>query len=669
MADIHLMIATAPGPVAQREQPGSEHDEAEPQRWRPGGETVALWVLFTVFLVFYVWIVRTSVPFTSNHAYSGPYGALADAFAHGQLSLRDPPPAGLLDLVNPYDPMANGAFRGSGLHDLTLWHDKLYVYWGPVPALLLVPFQLVGVWLPQNLVTVGFGFGALVFSVLTLRFLVGRFLPATPAWALWAGMISLGLCNVVPFTLRRPAQYEIAIDGALCFGFLGLWLLCTGWFGQRPSVRRLAAASLAIGLAVGCRPTAGLYALVPLTLVVGAWRSGRWPVAGHGGLRPSTTTITALAAPLAVCAALLLAYNAARFGTPLEFGQKYQLSAFDQTHRALGELSYLAPGLFYYLVLPPRLLATFPFLGLGPPRYPWGLPAGYTGVEMTAGVLPMIPLLAGLVLLPFTARRWDPGLRRIAGAMVATAALTIVLLAFMIWGTTQRYEADFVSLLLIPALLVWYTALVRARRRGWPRWLAVAAGSAALLWGGVAGLAASFRGYTDGLAAYHPQLYRAFVDAFSPLSRVVASAKGGPVITRIDSTSNVDADTTADADRDWGSLGLGRFAFDLTTDRVTLTVASPGHRHAVLRLAASTSQVRRSSVRASLFAGLDGKVPLASVIRPSGIYDFDLELGPGVNRVVVSSDAGALVRVEGVALVAPGTPKAPPPAPAKRTTP
>jgi hypothetical protein len=629
-----------------------------------------LLVFFTVVLAFYVWIVRTSVPFTFNHAYSGPYGGLADAFAHGQLSLRDPAPPGLLDLVNPYDPVANGAFRRSGLHDLTLWHGKLYVYWGPVPALLLIPFQLVGVWLPQNLVTVGFGFGALVFSVLTLRFLVARFLPTTPDWAVWAGMVALALCNVVPFTLRRPAQYEIAIEGALCFGFLALWLLSTGWFGPRPSARRLAGAGLAIGLAVGCRPTAGFYALVPLTLVVGAWRSRRWPVAGRGGRRPSVTTLTALAAPLAVCVALLLAYNAARFGTPLEFGQKYQLSGFDQTHRALGHVSYLGPGLFYYLVLPPRLLATFPFLGLGPPpKYPWGTPADYTGVEMTAGVLPMIPLLAGLALLPFTARRWEPGLRRIAGAMVATAALTIVLLAFMVWGTTQRYEADFVSLLLIPALLVWYTALARTPKRRWRRRLVVAAGSAALVWGAVAGLAESFRGYTDGLAAYHPQLFRTLVDAFSPVSRVLASAKGGPVITRIDSTANVDADTTANADRDWGSLGLGRLAFDLTTDRVTLTVASPGNRHALLRLAASTRPAGRAGVRASLSAGLDGTVPLSQVIRPSGIYDFDVKLAPGVNRVVVSSDAGTLVRVRAVALLAPGTPPALPPMPAKPTTP
>jgi hypothetical protein len=74
-------------------------------------------------------------------------------------------------------------------------------------------------------------------------------------------------------------------------------------------------------------------------------------------------------------------------------------------------------------------------------------------------------------------------------------------------------------------------------------------------------------------------------------------------------------------------------------------------------------------VRSSLFAGLEGTVPLARVLRPSGIYDFDVELAPGVNRVVVSSDAGTLVRVTAVGLVAPGTPATPPSAPAKRTTP
>jgi hypothetical protein len=615
-----------------------------------------LWVFFALVLAFYVWIVQTSTPYKFNEYYSGPYGQLADALLHGQLSLRNPPPPGLLALPNPYDPIANAPFRAQDLHDLTLWHDKLYIYWGPVPGLLLfLPLRLAGVWLPQNLATVVFAFGGLVFSVLVLRFLVRRFLPATPTWAVWLGMISLALCNVVPFSLRRAGQYELAIDGALCFGFLGLWLLLTGWFGPKPSVRRLAGASLAIGLAVGCRPTAALYMLIPLVLVFGAWRSGRWPVPGHRGRRPATTVVAALAGPLAACTAVLLAYNMARFGSLLEFGQRYQLSSYDQTHRALGHLSYLGPGLFYYLLLPPRPLATFPFLDLGPPPlYPWSVPADYTAVEMTAGVLPMIPLMAALALLPFVGRRWDPGLRQVAGSMVAAGALTILLLAFMLWGTTQRYEVDFVSLLLIPALLVWYTVLVRVGRR-WPRRMAAAAGSGAVLWGSVAGLAESFKGYTDGFATNEPKQYRTFVDAFSPLSRLLASAKGGPVVSRVDATSKVDADAGAS----WGALGPGSVGFTLSAKPVTLTIVSPDRRHSLLRLTAYGSRDGVSSVQKRLLVGFEGSAPLAKTIGGPGSYDADLALAPGINRVVLSTRGPGFIRVDGLTLVAPPAPTTP----------
>ncbi|MDX6732268.1 MAG: hypothetical protein QOC54_2216 [Baekduia sp.] len=624
-------------------------------------DTAALCVFFAFVLAFYSWVVLTSEPVSFDVLRSGPHGLLGDAFAHGQLNLRFDPPAGLLALHNPYDPAANMPFRRTGLHDLTLWHSKLYIYWGPVPALLLfAPLRLVGVWLPQSLATLLFGFGGTVFSALTLRFLVRRFLPSTPAWALWAGMTALALSNVVPFSLRRPSQYELAIEGALCFGFLGLWLLLTAWFGGRPPLRRLAGASLAFGLAIGCRPTGAAYLLVPLVLVLGARRSGAWPRA-NGVLR--SRLLLALIGPLAVCGALLAAYDLARFGNPLELGQRYQLSAFDQTHRGIGHLSYLLPGLFYYLVMPPQPLAAFPFLDLGPPpAYPWHLPAGYTGVETTGGLLPLVPAVLVLALLPWVARRWEPDLRRIAGAMLAAGALTLVALSVTVWGTTQRYEVDFVSLLLIAALLVWYAVLARPRRTPWPRRLAIGTGVAALTWGSLAGLAESITGYNNVLAVNHPNVYRRFVDAFSPLSQLIAVAAGGPVIARISSPI---AERT---DHPWPSPGPHEVAFDVSSAPVVLTIASPARRHYALRLAVAPGQDAQAGEGAQLLVGLEAQAPQTLAVRRPAVADVDLALGAGINRVVVSATAvrarGArVVAVRGLAIVTPGTPLSRPPSP------
>src|SRR3712207_3909195 len=49
------------------------------------------------------------------------FNYLADAFLHGQLHLRLLPP---------------------DLHDLALFQGRYYLYWPPLPAILLMPFEI-----------------------------------------------------------------------------------------------------------------------------------------------------------------------------------------------------------------------------------------------------------------------------------------------------------------------------------------------------------------------------------------------------------------------------------------------------------------------------------------------------------------------------------------------
>src|SRR5262249_46036284 len=68
------------------------------------------------------------------------YPLLTDAFRAGQTSLRVQPPAALLALPDPFDPVANASLR---LHDASLYHGKYYLYFGPTPALVLfLPYKV-----------------------------------------------------------------------------------------------------------------------------------------------------------------------------------------------------------------------------------------------------------------------------------------------------------------------------------------------------------------------------------------------------------------------------------------------------------------------------------------------------------------------------------------------
>lgn len=66
--------------------------------------------------------------------------------------------------------------------------------------------------------------------------------------------------------------------------------------------------------------------------------------------------------PLALIIGGMLAHNFLRFGHPLEFGQRYQLGAWDQRHLGVFGLKYLGINAWHYLLDPGRLSLEFPFI-------------------------------------------------------------------------------------------------------------------------------------------------------------------------------------------------------------------------------------------------------------------------------------------------------------------
>src|SRR5580658_9973090 len=106
--------------------------------------SVTLGVVFVLGAAFYLWTAGTSYPLVLGGSQTDPYNLLATAFLHLHLSVGRPP-AGLLRLAEPYDPVANSYFQlnPKDIHDFALYHGKLFLTWGPTPVLvLLVPLHL-----------------------------------------------------------------------------------------------------------------------------------------------------------------------------------------------------------------------------------------------------------------------------------------------------------------------------------------------------------------------------------------------------------------------------------------------------------------------------------------------------------------------------------------------
>ena len=216
---------------------------------------IAFCALVGAYYLWTVWSSGSPIAFGQDRgtltAYKGPtslghnyYNLLSDGFLAGHLHLLVAPDPGLLALPNPYDPAVNQNLA-LGIHDLSLYHDKLYLYWGPTPALLLyMPFRLLGLGdLPDTTAIFLFAFVGFCFSIACLRALAQRFAPDAPRWMLGAAAVALAFSNALPFTLRRVAIYEIAIAAGFCLSFIALYLVITG---LRDGVRlgRLGAASL-----------------------------------------------------------------------------------------------------------------------------------------------------------------------------------------------------------------------------------------------------------------------------------------------------------------------------------------------------------------------------------------------------------------------------------------
>jgi hypothetical protein len=638
---------------------GTAVTEPPPRRLRVARSiTISPWTVLTALFfvavgVYYFWTAATSTPMHFDKAGSDYYGLIADALRHGHLALRIEPPQGLLDLPNPYDPNANGQFRNAGLHDLSLRNGHLYAYWGPTAAIVLfAPFQLIGIEIPQSFAVALFGFLGFVFSALTLRFVVRRFLPDTPRWAMAAATVFLALGNGLPFLLRRPAVYEVAIACGLCFAMLGLWLLVTGWFGPKPSRRRLAAASLCFGMALASRATLGALAIVPLVLALHAWRRAAWPE----GVT-ARQVIVALAVPFVACGLLLAAYNAARFGSPTEFGQKYQLAGLNPADLKTFDPAFIPSGLFLYLLAPPRPMALFPFLQLSwPPTLPWATPDGFDYTEATGGALILAPILLWTLLLPFVLRRMLPDLRRLLLGLIGAGAAIVFAMSFILAGTTQRYAVDFMALLSLSALLSWLATLAQAQRGSWRRRIAAGGGLLMLAWGSLAGLALGFTGYYNFFQANHPKLFHQLEDKFAPLSTLETRVAGRAVIGTVSSPYGATPGPPT-----WGSLGDGEGAsfYASPAPAVTIvTVAAP--RAGTYHLRGVIGPGSGAVAEAVPVVAIEhaGEPVRRMKVAAAGGIDVPLELKAGVSRIAWSATAAKLtspllIGVQGLSIEGP----------------
>lgn len=264
---------------------------------------------------------RGSIFRTSISAY---YNYLADAFLHGSLFLRTVPPH---------------------THDLVHYSGHWSLYWGPFPAVALMPLvALFGVKLSDIFITLVVGACNVALVACVLRCACRR--EVLQLSAVQRGLIILCFAlGTVQMTLV-PFGSVWSLDQLSAFALVGLGYLAALRLEGRWA---FFATGLAFAAVISTRNHMILAAISPATyLIVRYWSLG---------YRKLLSRLSLIALPVCVALGGLGTYNWLRFGSPLQMGIPYhQMNiAFvaDYHHYGFMSLHYVPINVYYqYLAYP-----------------------------------------------------------------------------------------------------------------------------------------------------------------------------------------------------------------------------------------------------------------------------------------------------------------------------
>ncbi|MBK7451333.1 MAG: hypothetical protein IPJ47_18770 [Anaerolineales bacterium] len=423
-------------------------------------KTVVLFAhLWAFIFIIYTWYI-TFGTFTEWRASTHYYSLLADAFGKGQLHVDVEPGAALLAAADPYNSEGRPAFDDD-IWDLSLYKGKLYLYWGPVPAVLMTPVQLVLKTRLADMYPVFFFLcGLLIFNSLIIVKIWRKFFTDIPAWNIIVSIFVVGLVLPIPWSLSIPDVYEAAIGAGQFFLIGGIYFIILA-FENEVKKRYLFLAGLFWACSVGSRAIN----VIPILFLIALTAFWFWKDQPKNWM----TFAAALLTPLAAGALLLGAYNWARFDSPLEFGLRYQITIYNLNRDMplAFQADYLPYNIGAYILQPFDFITSFPFIR----------PIGYSAMLQSRGITEPKLYAAGnvtgiLAFAPFLVLAILPFLKKRASSPFSAQPLTIYLLggSFLISFTSlllyyygqMRFLVDVISQITLLAIFGYWLILRRS---------------------------------------------------------------------------------------------------------------------------------------------------------------------------------------------------------------
>lgn len=427
-------------------------------------------VVFEIVAVFFLalqnthFVNMTMTPETESYY---QYQILAEALAQGHLYLNDVPSDALLAMDNPYDTAERAADGVPFLWDHAYFEGRYYVYFGVLPCLVFfLPYYLLtgthfATWLAVAICAAVYVAGLAYL----LAQICKRWFPRTSIGAFVILDVMLCIGGSALILVRTPSMYFLPEAMGLACVAWGLALWIRGTSQGYIDTPRVVAGAFLFALTLAARPQMVLGAVFGLLLF---WPFLRVSKGNRQLRRQALRAFRAALVPFVVVGVAVLAYNAARFGSPFDFGANYNLTTNDMTHRGF-HVDRIPFGLFAYLFQPPSVSSQFPFMNQ---TY---LDPAYQGITiyepMFGGYFFLYPMTLVLLALP-KARR---GLQEkgLFVPLLTALGVAFVLVNFDLQGAgiLMRYICDFGIYIALAASIVFLELLqVRSSRpltEGW----------------------------------------------------------------------------------------------------------------------------------------------------------------------------------------------------------
>jgi len=430
------------------------------------------WLVFPILIlviVIYVWL-SSSGTVTTWVSPTHYYADLARGFLRGHFYLRTHEPG----------------------TDYSYYRGRYYLYFGPVPALLLLLVHPMAPWRIGDLQLVfAFVTGTFVVQCLLALLIWDHFLGKLPKYLLWSSILLTGLASPTTFILNNHIGgrvYEAAISGGQFFLMSGMLAAATT-VGRPSSHWRLLLAGTLWSLAIGTRINLAL-PIGFMVLVV----SSRILASTHP-LSRKIGELGFLSLPVAVGLACLGWYNWARFGSTLETGFSYQTDTALATGRQFFDAIrpvFILQNLWSYLLTPFDIGAQFPWLfaksASATAIFGWySLPELY-GAQTLTGLLYTVPFvlfamipLARLVNRTFGRKAAGIPLHNHELHLLDWTALTLsgawlAAFGFLLtyyWVAERFLEDVMPSWIMLSVIGFWQGYSYLSHRPPWEKWFAV----------------------------------------------------------------------------------------------------------------------------------------------------------------------------------------------------